>query len=557
VNVPEDVRVSAPAGPSGRGGPSSRGDPGRGAVERGIVVVGNGMAGSRLVTEIRTRDPRVPLIVFGAEARQPYNRVLLSNVLAGATEADHIGLVDEAWYTTHDVDVRRGVEITRIDRAAKVVHASDGTITPYGTLVMATGSTALVPPIPVIAADGSPRGGVADRPPYGVIAFRTLDDCRDIIEAADGARHAVVIGGGLLGIEAARGLVGRGLSVTVLHLAGHLMDRQLDPEAGKVLARTLRRLGIRARLEARTAALRTDDGVGGGWASGSDAGGAPDQRASGTAAGAYGPGTGPADRVTGVELAGGEILPADLVVLACGVRPEVGLARAVGLAIDRGIVVDETLTSVTDPSIRAIGECAQYGDTVYGLVAPAWEQAAVLADLVTGTDVAARYTGSRQVTRLKAASVELAAMGETHHDPFDEDVEILQFADVARGTYKKVVIREGRLIGAILLGETSTAGTLTQLYDRAAALPSDRLSLLFRGVGVPVVGDSPARMPDAATVCHCNNVSKGRIRACWQQGARTVDAVAARTRAGTGCGGCRDALEGIVNWLDEQEPVDA
>jgi assimilatory nitrate reductase electron transfer subunit len=549
MSGPEHARVAAVAGlrsagseeraSERRGKPSPQGDPSRRAQrgsEHGIVVVGNGMAGSRLVTEIRTRDPKVPLTVFGAEARQPYNRVLLSNVLAGATKADHIGLVDDAWYGTHDVDVRRGVEVTRIDRAAKVVYASDGTATPYDTLVIATGSTAFVPPIPVVAADGSPRGSVADRPPYGVIAFRTLDDCRDILEAAHGARNAVVIGGGLLGIEAARGLVGRGLSVTVLHLAGHLMDRQLDPEAGRVLARTLSRLGIRARLEARTAALRTDNGV------------------SALCSSDVGPA---ADRVTGVELADGEVLPADVVVLACGVRSEVGLARAAGLAIDRGIVVDETLTSVTDPSIRAIGECSQYGDTVYGLVAPAWEQAAVLADLLTGTDTGARYTGSRQVTRLKAASVELAAMGETHHDPFDEDVEILQFADAARGTYKKVIIRGGRLIGAILLGETSTAGTLTQLYDRAAPLPSDRLSLLFQGVGGPAVSDSPVRMPDAATVCHCNNVSKGKIRACWQQGARTVDAVAVQTRAGTGCGSCRDALEGIVNWLDEQESVDA
>jgi len=184
---------------------------------------------------------------------------------------------------------------------------------------------------------------------------------------------------------------------------------------------------------------------------------------------------------------------------------------------------------------------------------PAWEQAAVLADLLTGAEPAARYTGSRTVTRLKAASVELAAMGETHHDPDDEDVEVVQFADATRGTYKKVVIRDDRLIGAILLGETGTAGTLTQLYDRSAPLPSDRLSLLFPGVGAPDVTDSPVRMPDAAKVCQCNGVTKGRIRECWEQGARTVEDVAARTRAGTGCGGCRDAVEGIVGWLEEQE----
>ncbi|GAA2439633.1 FAD-dependent oxidoreductase [Actinomadura vinacea] len=491
----------------------------------GIVVVGNGMAGARLVSEIRARDPHVPLTVFGAEAWQPYNRVLLSNVLAGATGPDQIGLVDPAWYGANRVDARLGVEVVRIDREARVVHGSDGSAVPYRTLVLATGSSSFVPPIP----------GTRDGLPAGAVAFRTLDDCSAIIDAADGARRAVVVGGGLLGIEAARGLVGRGLEVTVVHLAGHLMERQLDPGAGKVLARTLGRLGIRARVDVSVSALRVV----------LDAG---------------------APRVTGVELAGcggaegadgAEFLGADLVVLACGVRPEVGLACAAGLEVDRGIVVDEELRSVSDPAVRAIGECSQYGDTVYGLVAPAWEQATVLADLLTGADARARFTGARQITRLKAASVDLVSMGETHHGDDDPDVEVIRFADASRGTYKKVTIREDRVIGAILLGETSTAGTLTQLYDRAAPLPADRLSLFFPGLGGAQPADSPVRMPDAATVCHCNNVTKGQIRACWEKGARTADEVAARTRATTGCGGCRDAVEGIVGWLGEQESVPA
>jgi assimilatory nitrate reductase electron transfer subunit len=478
------------------------------------------MAGSRFVTEVRARDPYASITVFGAEARQPYNRVLLSSVLAGTAQPHQIGLVDPVWYEEHGVDARLGVGVTRIDRDAKVVVAGDGTVTPYDALVLATGSSAVVPPMP------GTRGGL----PRGAMVFRTLDDCRDIVAAAGTARHAVVIGGGLLGIEAARGLAGRGLSVTVLHLAGHLMERQLDYEAGKVLARTLSRLGIRVRLEARVAALRT----------GAEAAG---------------------ERVTGVELTSNdgtaEVLSADLVVLACGVRPEVALARAAGLAVDRGVVVDEMLRSVTDPAIHAIGECSQYGDTVYGLVAPAWEQAAVLADLLTGTRPAARYTGSRMITRLKAASVDLATMGETHHGTHDEDVEVMQFADASRGTYKKVVIRGDRIIGAILLGETSTAGTLTQLYDRAGPLPSDRLGLLFPGMSAAPVADSPVRMPDAAEVCNCNGVTKGQIRACWENGARTVEEVRARTRATTGCGTCADAVEGIVGWLADQDSVDA
>ncbi|GAA4061987.1 FAD-dependent oxidoreductase [Actinomadura miaoliensis] len=484
---------------------------GRRGTPAGIVVVGNGMAGSRLVSEIRARDRRVALTVFGAEPQQPYNRVLLSNVLAGVTGPEQIGLVDPAWYDANDVDARLGVEVVRVDRDARRVHASDGSVTPYDTLVIATGSTSFVPPIP----------GTEDGLPGGVVAFRTLADCRRILDAADGARHAVVVGGGLLGIEAARGLAGRGLAVTVVHLAGHLMERQLDQGAGSVLARTLGRLGIRTVLGTSAGALATDGDR----------------------------------RVNAVELESGERLPADVVVMACGVRPEVGLAREAGLKVDRGILVDETLRSLSDPHVRAIGECSQYGDTVYGLVAPAWEQATVLADLLTGADAGARFTGARQITRLKAASVDLVAMGETHFGDDDPEVEVMRFADASRGTYKKVAIRRDRLVGAILLGETSTAGTLTQLYDRSAPLPSDRLSLFFPGMGGVQAADSPVRMPDAATVCHCNNVSKGQIRACWEKGARTADEVARETRASTGCGGCRDALEGIVAWLDEQDSV--
>src|SRR5690606_13768858 len=291
-----------PQAPQRRGGGVI--PPGHGGEAR-IVVVGNGMAGSRFVTELRSRDPRVPVTVFGAEPQRPYNRVMLSDVLAGTARPDHIGLVDAAWYASHGVDARLGVEVTRIDRAAKTVHASDGTVTRYGTLVLATGSTAFVPPIP----------GLRDGPPEGALAFRTLEDCRRISALAESARRAVVVGGGLLGVEAARGLAGRGLEVTVLHLAGHLMERQLDAAAGGVLARTLARLGISVRLHAQVTALRT-------------------------AAGA----------VTGVELAapggGTEVVGADLVVLSCGVWPEVTLARDAGLTVARGVIVDDELRSV-------------------------------------------------------------------------------------------------------------------------------------------------------------------------------------------------------------------
>jgi assimilatory nitrate reductase electron transfer subunit len=476
-----------------------------------VVVVGNGMAGARVVDEIRRRDDQLQVTVFGAEPYAAYNRVLLSSVLAGAATVDDIRLA-----ATHEVAdgivVRTGVTVRRIDRARRMVVADDGTHAWYDVLVLATGSSALIPPIDGLVCDG----GLIP----GATVFRTVGDCHEILAATATASRVVVIGGGLLGLEAARGLIARGLEVEVLHNAGHLMERQLDPLAGKVLARTLADLGVRARVAATAAAI---EGV---------------------------------DRVRGVRLADGVLLPADLVVLACGVRPELTLARAAGLAIDQGIVVDDALRSVTDPDIYAIGECAQHDGQVYGLVAPAWEQARVVADRVSGVDPAATYAGSRVVTRLKAAGVDLATMGETHVDADDADetgAEVVQFSDPARGTYKKVVIRDDRLVGAILLGEIGTVGTVTQLFDRQSPVPLDRLALLFphQRMGGPSAdeADSPAHIPDRATICQCNGVTKGAITRCWLAGASTIADVVTATRATTGCGTCRPTVGGIVDWL--------
>lgn len=474
-----------------------------------LVVVGNGMAGARLVEEVRARDPRMPITVFGAERSRPYNRVLLSNVLAGTARPDQVRLVTPGWYAEHDVTAVLGTEIVAVDRDAKEVVAADGRREPYDALVLATGSEAVVPPIPGVER---------------ALAFRTLDDCRAILAAAATARRAVVVGGGLLGVEAARGLAGRGLPVTLLHLADHLMDRQLDPEAGQVLGQTLAGLGV--RIKTGVTVVEVLGGAG--------------------------------NRPAGVRLADGEIVDGELVVLACGVRPVTGLAAAAGLKVGRGIVVDDELRT-SDPAIRAIGECAEHDGTVYGLVAPAWEQAAVVADLITGYRTGSRYRGSRPVTRLKAKSVELAAMGETHVDETtDSGAEVVRFSHRARGTYHKLVIRDDRLVGAILVGETPVVGTLTQLFDRGGRpLPGDRAGLLFPGVTGPPVADSPVRMPDSARVCRCNDVTKGRIRACWESGARDVEAVAAVTRATTGCGTCREAVEGVIGWLREQEGATA
>lgn len=466
-----------------------------------VVIVGHGMAGARLATELRA-VPETKVTVIGAEPHPAYNRILLSKVLAGrATERD-VELTDAA-----GADVRAGVTVTAIDRAARTVATDAGEAVEYDQLVLATGGRAVVPPIPGLAG--------AALPPR-VAVFRTLDDCRRILALAAGATRAVVLGGGPLGLEAARALATRGLDAHVVQHTGHLMDRQLDPGAGVVLAATLARLGVTAHVATTATAV---------------------------AAGA--------DGVT-LALGGGARLRADLLVLACGVRADTALAGAAGLAVDRGVLVDDRLRT-SDPRVFAIGDCARHGDEPGGLVAPAWEQARVVARVLAG-EAGARYRPVPVVTRLKASGVDLAAMGDTA--PAVSPAEELVFADPARGTYARLVIAGGRIAGAVLLGDNPSVGTVIQLFDRGAPVPSDRRALLLgRAVGgaAPATADSPTLMPDAATVCRCNAVTKAALVRCWRGGARTVGEMAAGTRATTGCGTCRAAVEGIVGWLSSQD----
>jgi NAD(P)H-nitrite reductase large subunit len=470
---------------------------------RRIVVVGNGMAGARLVDELLRRDRTLSVTVVGAEEQPAYNRVLLSDVLAGKRRSADIALPGPAGAVR-----RLGRRVTGVDRAAHSVTTDDGSVLPYDALVLATGSTAVVPPVHGIAG---PTGVLLP----GVFVFRTLTDCAAIAAAAGRARRAVVVGGGLLGLEAARGLLQHGLAVDIVHGASHLMDVQLDPLGGAVLRRSVEALGVGVHL------------------------------------GSFASGVTGARRVTGVALADGRHVQGDLVVLACGVRPETELARAAGLALDRGIVVDDRLAT-DDPHIFAIGECAQHRGQVYGLVAPAWEQAGVLADLLTGRP--ASYTGSRTVARLKAMDLEVAAMGETA--PGLEDVggglEVLQWADPARHVYKKLVVRDGVVTGAVLLGDLATAGVVTQAFDRGTALPAERLHLIFAGLS----SGPPREVDDDAVVCTCNAVSAGVLRGC---GARTVAEAAVATRATTGCGTCSSSVAAVLQRaappVPEEVPV--
>ena len=507
------------------------------------------MAGSRFVQELLEVDPqrRWQITVIGDEPGGAYNRILLSEVLAGTIRQDDIQLATREWYAAQGVTLLDRISAVRVDRSSRTVQLADGGVLPYDVLVFATGSSPVVPPFPGLQR---PDGSLL----RGAVAFRTLGDCDAIEQLVPDAGSATVVGGGLLGLEAARGLAGRGLPVRLIQREPWLMERQLDADAGRVLARTVRGMGVRILAEVSIAQV-----VG-------------------------------ADRVRGVVLSDGRAFGTDLLVLSCGVRPRVDLAREAGLIVDRGILVDDHLRTVDDPAILAIGECAEHRGRTYGLVAPAWEQARVAARALADPHSPVTYGGSVVVTRLKAAGIELATLGDscaTDSSPdstgntvgtVDEDLdgeldrlldgdfsdagfgdpaspEVIRFVDPARGIYQKLVVRDGRLVGAILLGDTRTAGTVIQLFDRGAPLPADRAGLLMpaRGGGPAPAAASPMTLPGRATICQCNGVSKSAICAAWQDGARSVAEVARRTRATTGCGTCRDVVDGIVTWLADSD----
>ncbi|MEU7905783.1 nitrite reductase large subunit NirB [Actinoplanes sp. NPDC049118] len=469
-----------------------------------LVVIGNGMAGARTVEEILDRGggDLFDITMFGAEPYGNYNRILLSNVLSGAEDESGIFLNDMDWYAANRIDLHAGVPVTRIDRFARTVVDELGRTTPYDKLIIATGSDAFVPRIAGLHRPG--RGYH-----QGVFTFRTIDDTRGMIRYAREHQRAVVIGGGLLGLEAARGLQSHLPHVTLVHSAGHLMNAQLDPQAGAVLRRSVEALGIEVVTGARTTEILGKDAV------------------------------------DGVKLADGRTIPCDVVVVAAGIRPNAALAERSGLEVERGIVVDDQLRCTDEPDIYAVGECAQHRGETYGLVAPLWEQARVLADHLTGANSEAAYHGSRTATKLKVAGVDVAAMGLK--EPDRDDDETVVFAERRRGVYQSVIIRDGRLVGATLLGDVSKAGYLVQAFDRGSPLPEERIRLLF-DLGAPDAETTTAELADLAQVCNCNGVTKRDIVDVVQAGVRTVGGVADATRAGKGCGSCRTLVAQIVEW---------
>lgn len=473
-----------------------------------LVVVGAGMAATRLVEGLVAGGYDGSVTVIGDEAVAPYNRILLSALLEGEHRPGALTLRDPAWFASHGVELRLGERVLEIDRDSGDLLLVDGPRVPWDRLVLAAGSIPTLPPIRgLVRMDGQ----LHER----VHAFRSLADC-DRLEAAVAALppegRAVVVGGGLLGLQVARALAVRGVATEVVEGTGHLLSGQLGEAAGAVIARDLRRLGTEVYCGVRAVRL--------------------------VEAGRHGAGAGEGAAGTVLRLDNGVDLPTDLVVLTAGGRPSTALARRAGLMVRRGVVVDRNLTSVTDHRISAVGDCAEHRGRVTGLVSPAWEQAGVLAGRLCGdTDPATAYRGSRTVARLRATGLEVAVLGDPEHAVG----EVVEVANPVRGSYRKLVVHGGVIEAAALVGDLEQVGLVTQLFDRRTVLgPAEPGALLM-----PEPGAAELRLPDEAEVCACAGVSAGQVRAC-----ASFEACREATRATTGCGGCAGVVRRLLARQD-------
>jgi len=451
-----------------------------------LVVVGNGMAAIRLVEELVRRKAPLRVTVIGDEPGPAYNRILLSAVLEGSHPSQELRLRNEGWYSEHDIELISGTRVVRIDRDERVVCLADERLVPYDRLVLATGSVAALPPIRGLV---TPEGELSPR----VHAFRSMADCVGLMRALPEAHRAVVVGGGLLGLQVARALGVRGLEVDLVEAAPHLLASHIGEPAGRVLRRSVEQLGCEVHPETRAVKLTAE----------------------------------------GLRLDTGYLLRADFFVITAGARPATSLAKAAGLFVRRGVVVDATLTTVTDERIHAIGDCAEYRGRTSGFVSPAWEQAGVLAARLCGDHEL--YEGSRVVARLRASDLEVAVLG----DPERTAGDVVEVANPIRGSYRKLVVRDGVVEAAVLLGDLSRIGLLTQLYDRRTVLGEGEPGQLILGERPP--GEGSVRLPDDVEVCACAGVSAGRIRACVD-----LAEVVGTTRATTGCGGCAGSVRDLL-----------
>ncbi len=460
-----------------------------------MTIVGNGMATCRLLDELVARKAHelYGITVIGDEPRGAYNRVMLSKVLEGA-EPDAVVTKPEHWYQEHGIQLLAPAVADRVDNAERRVHLQDGRSFHYDIAILATGSQSIVPRFEGMnGEDGTLKPGL--------FVYRTMDDCLRMRSYARPGDSAVVLGGGLLGLEAAKVLSDRGLHVTIIHLAHGLMNGQLDFVGGEMLRRKIERCGMFVRV-GRTIEQIVGD-----------------------------------EYVTGVILDDGEHLSADLVVVACGVRPRTEVARNSRIPVNKGILINDTLATQV-PGIYAIGECTEHSGTTYGLVAPAWEQATVLANLLTGSEPQDRYRGSKLYARLKVAGVEVASFGLV--EPILESDCVIQVIEERTFTYRKLITRNGRLVGAMLVGNVNNAGSLIQAFDRGDPVSDDPLELLCSPTicGGGAGGDR--------LICNCFRVSESAIVEAVQGGADSVESVTERTKAGSGCGSCKTDVGRLV-----------
>jgi len=463
-----------------------------------LVLIGNGMAGMRAVEELQALAPDMyDITVFGSEPYGNYNRILLSPVLTGEKTIEQIMLNDEQWYADHGITLHKGKTVTKIDRRNRKVMTENGTEAEYDRLLLATGSDPFMIPVP-----GNDLAGV--------ISFRDIADVDTMLDAAGRYRHAVVIGGGLLGLEAANGLMKQGMKVTVVHLVDTLMERQMDTVSGKMLKKELEARGLAFEMKASTKEI-----IG-------------------------------KKRVQGVLLDDGRELTADLVVMAVGIRPNVALARNAGLQCNRGLLVNDTMQTF-DPRIYAVGECVEHRGQVYGLVAPLFEQAKVCANHLAELGYA-RYEGSMVSTKLKVTGIDLFSAGDFTGDDSTEEI-VMQ--DAGAGIYKKLVLKDNRIQGAVLYGETMDGSWYFQLMRDGADISDMRSHLLY---GQAHLGDSGhggatavAAMADSMEICGCNGVCKGDIvKAITTKGLFTLEEVRAHTKASASCGSCTGLVEQLL-----------
>jgi nitrite reductase (NADH) large subunit len=467
-----------------------------------LVVIGNGMAPGRALDRLFEAAPDAyDVTIFNAEPRVNYDRIMLSPVLSGEKSFEEIIIHGDGWYVKHGVTLFKGARVTSIDRAARTVTAefvpsSSGlparqppVTVGFDRLIIATGSSPIIIPVPGHTL-------------AGVLSYRDLDDVNAMLLAAKSRGKAVVIGGGLLGLEAAAGLKEQGMEVTVLHLMPTLMERQLDPAAGHLLERAIEARGIKVITRANTKAIRGKD------------------------------------RVESVELDDGRVLPADLLVMAVGIRPNAGLAKDAGIEVNRGIVVGGDMRT-SDPDIFALGECAEAEGQVYGLVAPLYEMANVVAAQLCG-DAVAIFKPTATATKLKVTGINLFSAGDFAEAKGREEIVL---RDAARGNYRRLVLENNRIIGVVLYGDTADGPWFFDLLKRAVDVSEMRETLIYgqsyQG-GIPLdPASAVAALPDDAEVCGCNGVCKGRITgAIAGLGLKTLDDVRAHTKASASCGSC-------------------